>query len=64
MKKVSELSKGENLKYRLAMIEDAVGIIRTDMYFDGKLDKESKSLIKDDLKAIRFLKKGKGYVYG
>jgi len=64
MREISKLSKGEKLAYRLALIDDSVSMIKEDIDMNGKLDADTKYLIKDNFKGLKLLKKGKGYIFG
>ena len=64
MRKISELSRGEKLANRIELIDHAMDVMVTDLYLYGKINDSGKELVKDDLRGLKLLKKGKGYIYG
>jgi hypothetical protein len=64
LRKINELTKGEKIAMKVELIDHAMDVISTDIYLDGKLNENGKWLVENDLKGIKLLKKGKGYIHG
>lgn len=64
LRKINELTKGEKIAMKVELIDNAMDVISIDIYLDGKLNENGKWLVENDLKGIKLLKKGKGYIHG